>query len=141
MKTNSLLAFVLTLAALLMLIGLVGWIVYNNLSATIYRDPEYCKHFSVDLKPESYSAELEVGYGKLIRVNITNNGFEDTFDIGFKGPDWIATRPLKMDLGQGKSEEIFVYMSPIVGSEGNYTVAVFAKSYCGIEETEIKIKV
>ncbi len=140
MKTNSILAFILTLVALLMVVGLLGWMVYRILPR-ITRRPEYCEHFSVDLKPESYSAMLEVGQGKLIRVNITNNGFEDEFRIGVKGPKWVATRPFKMKLEQGQSEDIFVYISPTVGSEGNYTVKVFAKSYCGMEEAEIKIEV
>ncbi len=140
MKTNNMIAFFLTLIALVMIVGLFGWLIITNLPR-ITRSPEYCKNFSVDLKPESYSTTLEIGQGKLIKVNITNNGFEDQFSIGVKGPEWVATRPLKLRLNQNESEDIFVYISPTVGSEGNYTVTVFAKSYCGVEEAEIKVKV
>ncbi len=140
MKTNSMVAFLFTSIALLMIIGLFGWLIITNLPR-IARSPEYCKNFSVDLKPKSYSTLLEVGQGRLIKVNITNNGFEDEFNIGVKGPEWIATRPFKVRLNQNQSEDIFVYISPTVGSEGNYTITVFAKSYCGVKETEIKVKV
>lgn len=141
MKTSSLFAFVLTFLALVMIIGLLGYISYRNLSDYLSREPEYCEQFSLDLEPETYSAELEVGKGMLIKVEITNNGFEDEFRIGVEGPDWVATRPVKIRLDQGESEQIFVYMSPDIGSEGSYTLTVFAKSYCGREETEIKIEV
>jgi hypothetical protein len=141
MRKNSLVAFILTLLALVMIIGLVGFIGYRNLSEYISREPEYCEQFSIELKPESYSAELEVGKGKLIKVIIMNNGIEDEFTIGVEGPKWVATRPVEVRLDQGESEEIFVYMSPNVGSEGNYTLTVFAESYCGREETEIMVKI
>jgi len=141
MRKNSLVAFILTLLALVMIIGLVGFIGYRNLSEYLSREPEYCEQFSVDLKPESYSAELEVGKGKLIKVTITNNGFEDEFTIGVEGPKWVANRPVEVRLDQGESEEIFVYMSPDVGSEGDYTLIIFVESYCGREETEIRVKV
>ena len=140
MKLNSILAFLFTLIAFLMILGLFGWLIVENLPR-ITRTPEYCKNFSVDLKPESYSTLLDIGKGKLIKINITNNGFEDEFRIGFKGPNWVVTRPFKIRLDQGQSDDIFVYMSPTVGSEGDYTVIVFARSYCGIEQTEIKLKV
>ncbi len=141
MKTNSLLAFIFTAVALVMLFGLLGYLGYSYLGKLILREPEYCEHFSVDLKPESYSAELEVGKGELIKVEVTNNGFEDEFRIGVEGPRWVATRPVKVRLDQGESEEIFVYLSPNIGSEGNYSLIVFAKSYCGREEIEISVKV
>jgi len=140
MKTNSMLAFIFTLLALVMIISLFGWIVYKNIPS-INRRPEYCEHFSVDLKPETYSSILEVGQGKLIKVNVTNNGFEDEFRIGVEGPNWVVARPFKIKLEQGQSENIFIYISPTVGSEGNYTFTVFAKSYCGYVETEIKVRV
>ena len=126
--------------ALVMMLGLFGWLVVTNLPKII-RTPEYCQRFSVDLKPESYSTTLEIGKGKLIKVNITNNGFENEFKIGLKGAEWVVARPIKIRLSQNQSEDIFVYMSPAVGSEGNYTITVFAKSYCGMKEAEIKVKV
>ncbi|MBD3155205.1 MAG: hypothetical protein GF368_00940 [Candidatus Aenigmarchaeota archaeon] len=141
MKTNSLFAFILTLLALVMVIGLFGYIGYRGLSKYLLRRPQYCEQFSVDLEPEMHSAELEVGKGKLIKVKITNKGFEDEFRIGFEGPEWIATRPVKVRLDQGETEEIFVYMSPGVDSEGSYTLMVFVESYCGREETEIRVTV
>jgi len=140
MKTNSMLAFIFTLVALVMVVGLFGWMIYRILPR-ITRRPEYCEYFSVDLTPETYSSILEIGQGKLIKVNITNNGFEDDFRIGLKGPNWVATRPFKMKLEQAQSEDIFVYISPTVGSEGNYTLTVFVKSYCGYVETDIKVRV
>jgi len=140
MKTNSMIAFLLTLVALLLMLSLFGWIVYKN-SPRLFRSSEYCEHFSIDLKPESYSTLLKAGQGKLIKLNITNNGFEDEFKIGVEGPKWVAIRPFKLRLEQGQSEDIFVYMSPNVGSEGNHTVTIFVKSYCGIEEVEIKLRV
>ena len=140
MKTNSMLAFILTLVALVMVVGLFGWMIYRILPG-ITRRPEYCEHFSVDLIPETYSSILEIGQGKLIKVSITNNGFEDEFRIGIEGPKWVATRPFKMKLEQGQSEDIFVYISPTVGSEGNYTLTIFAESYCGYVETDIKVRV
>ena len=123
-----------------MVVGLFGWMVYRILPR-ITKRPEYCEHFSVDLTPESYSSILEIGQGKLIKVTIINNGFEDEFRIGVEGPKWVATRPFKMKLEQGQSQDIFVYISPTVGSEGNYTLTVFAKSYCGYVETDIKVRV
>ena len=140
MKPNSMIAFFLTAIALVMILGLLGWLVVSGLPWTT-RTPEYCEHFSVDLKPDSYSTILEIGHGKLIKVNITNNGFEDEFKINMDGPGWVVARPVKVRLGQGESGDIFVYMSPSIGSEGNDTVTVFAKSYCGMEKAEIKVKV
>ena len=141
MKTNSVLAFIFALTALLTIISLFGWLGYNNLSKIISRRPEYCEHFSVDLIPETYSSILKIGQGKLIKVNMTNNEFEDEFKIGIKGPEWVANRPFKIRLEQGQSEDVFIYFSPDIGSEGNYTVTVFAESYCGYVETNIKVKV
>jgi len=141
MKTNSLLAFIFTVISLVMIIGLLGYLGYSYTGKLILREPEYCEHFSVVLGPEMDFVDLEVGKGKLIKVSITNKGFEDEFKIGFEGPRWIATRPLRVRLKQRESDEIFVYMSPDIGSEGNYTLTVFAQSYCGTEKDEILIEV
>ena len=140
MKFNSMIAFFLALIALAMILGLVGWTVAQIVPG-ISRSPDYCEHFFVEMSPEFTSTQLEVGEGKLIKINITNYGFEDQFKVRVDGPDWIVARPLKIRLGQDKSDDIFVYMSPTVGSEGNYTVTVFVESYCGIKETQLKVKV
>jgi len=141
MKANSISAFILTLVALSMMLGLLGWLGYNKLSEIISKNPEYCNQFSVNLIPETYSSILEIGQGKLIKVNMTNNGFEDEFKVGIKGPEWVAARPFKIKLGQGQSNDIFVYTSPTIGSEGNYTITVFVESYCGYTETNVKVRV
>lgn len=140
MKINSLLAFVCTLLAFLMVFGLISWFAIENVSR-ISKSPEYCKNFSIQMEPEMASVKLEAGRGKLIKVNVTNEGFEDFFKITSEGPKWIATRPLNMRLNQGQSEDIFVYISPPKGVEGIYQIDIYAKSYCGFGKTKIDISV
>jgi hypothetical protein len=141
MKTNSLLAFIFTSIALIIILGLIGYLAYNCLTMFIYRDTEYCQNFSVDLYPEVSSVDLEIGKGKLVKVEITNNGFEDEFRVGTRGPRWTAARPKNIRLDQGETREIFLYLSPNIGTEGEYTLTLFVKSYCGMEETQIEITV
>jgi len=140
MKFNSFIAFVLTLTALLMVLGLIAWVFVTNFSKILAKK-DYCEHFMVELTPETYFINLEAGKGKLVKVNIKNLGFEDEFKILTDGPKWVTVRPNKIRLNQYESEDIFVYISPAIGSEGNYTVSVIAKSYCGISETKIIAKV
>ena len=139
-KVRSLIAFFLTLTALIIIISIFGWLLYNRIRRLAVK-PEYCDEFLVELTPETYLIDAQVGRGKLLKVKIINHGFEDEFSISVDGPDWVALRPTKVRLNQGSIEEIFVYISPGIGSSGDYIATVRAKSYCGEAITRFRIKV
>lgn len=139
MKLNSLLAFALAIVALLMVLGLVGFLVYDNLFRLMI--PEYCEHFSLVLDPEESDVDLKIGEGKLVKMDVRNEGFEDEFKVTVEGPGWIIARPAKLRLNQGETGEVFIYMSPSIGSSGSYDAILSVQSYCGSVEEQIKLKV
>ncbi len=138
MKLKSLLAFLLTIFALILIFSTIVWV---SLRYIRFSKKDYCTHFSVDLKPEESEVILEVGKGKLVKVNIKNMGFEDEFKIKTEGPDWVVVKPEKIRLESGESNDIFIYLSPGFGTEGKYDVVISASSYCGFEEETIEVKV
>ncbi|MHA1860415.1 MAG: COG1470 family protein [Candidatus Asgardarchaeia archaeon] len=132
------LAFILTLVALLL--TLYGCVLISVRYIRVAR-ADYCSHFSINLEPEVREVELEPGRGKLVKVKLTNIGFEDEFSTGAKGPRWVVVKPEKIRLDSGESEDIFVYMSPGFGVQGEFNVRVFAHSYCGYKEVSIRVGV
>ncbi|MEM5793260.1 MAG: hypothetical protein QXY45_02785 [Candidatus Aenigmatarchaeota archaeon] len=139
-KANSIIAFSLTLIALLLVLGLIGWLLFEKIQ-DLRKGTKYCDQFLVELRPEVYSIEADIGRGRLVKVEILNQGFEDEFKISVDGPSWVIARPTKVRLDQGEKSEIFIYISPGVGARGEYTVSIYAKSYCGVGETKLKISV
>ena len=139
MKIKSILAFLLTVLALVLIVSTGVWVFARYYVKFSRKD--YCTHFSVELEPEVDEVRLEVGKGKLVKVNITNMGFEDEFKIRVKGPEWVVVKPEKIRLESGESDDIFVYLSPSLGVEGKYDVVISANSYCGSEEGVIEVEV
>lgn len=124
-KTNRLLAFVFTSLALLLV---VAGIAYDSVNYAVKRS--FCDRYAVVLEPEKSEVMLETGKGKLVKVNITNVGFEDEYSISIEGPTWAVSRPEKIRLEEGESGDIYVYMSPGYGVKGLFDVNVIARSFC-----------
>jgi len=98
-----------------------------------------CDGYFVEIKLESSNASLEAGKGKLIKGIIMNKGYEDEIKLYAKGPSWIVVKPEKIRLELNKTEEIFVYASPIY--KGEFVSKILAESYCQKNEIPLSFKV
>jgi hypothetical protein len=124
-KLTSLLAFSLTLFALILAIFIVT--VKTKLIVIM---ESFCDKYSVSIKPETTEVDLEVGRGKLVKFGLKNNGPEDEFKISSDGPEWAVTRPEKIRLENNKTDDIFVYLSPDIGMTGDFAVDILVDSFC-----------
>jgi uncharacterized membrane protein len=136
MRSNEFFAFLLTLIALLMVIG---GLAYSTIGFNF--GGLDCGYFDVQVEPEFNNIELEKGKGDLVKVELTNIGVEDEYKLSIKEPDWSLVKPRKVRLEQGESEELFVYISPTFDASGEYDVTLNVKSYCVDEDFKIRVNV
>ncbi len=125
-------AFLLTLISLSMS-SYFAFIEFSQLTAAL----DQCKNYSAEMKVDAKSMDLEIGKGKLVKAVLKNTGQVDEFQITKDGPDWVVIKPDKTKLGTNQTEEVFVYMSPIIGSEGKYNIKIITKSPCVYLQNEI----
>jgi len=137
MKERDFFAFLLTTLSLVLVIVGFAWCFAGSYSQTRLD----CDNFFVALKSEAEELDLEVGEGKLVKIELKNLGFEDEFKIKVDSPDWVVARPTKLRLKTGEAGDVFVYISPEFGAEGNYLVKISANSFCVHEEQGISVVV
>ncbi|MBS3052243.1 MAG: hypothetical protein J4428_02645 [Candidatus Aenigmarchaeota archaeon] len=132
MNPKDLMAFSLTLIVLIM----SSYFTFIEFSHIVFA-LDKCKNHSAEINIESSNVDLEVGKGRLLKAILKNNGEVDDFQIIKDGPDWVVIKPEKTRLNINQTEEIFVYMSPDLGSEGKYKIKIMTKSSCVYLENEI----
>ncbi|MCD6226650.1 MAG: hypothetical protein J7J93_02560 [Candidatus Aenigmarchaeota archaeon] len=135
MKIQSFLAFLFTLFALLLLIGSVGYYFWN------IPKPARCVYHTLDLKLETDHLEMQQCKGKLVKLYIKNGNSEDEYKISIDGPKWIIARPKKIRLEPNETGEIAIYVSPPLGTEGEFTSIITVKSWCVEDHTKLWVKV
>jgi len=137
-KFKSLLAFLLTCLALLLVISIFVWLF---LKYSIIRP--YCYCFAASLKTDTNYTKVEPCKGKLMKISISNVGnTRDEYHISYSGPEWVEIKPKKIGLNPNETDHISVYISPYYGVKGgDYYLTIFANSKCVSESVGLKIKV
>jgi len=97
------------------------------------------KCYGVELSPEESSLNIDVGRGKLTKVQVTNLGTkEDTFDV-MTDIDWASVKPEVITLTSGEKQDVYVYYSPNFGMSGTYETTLTAKSEHSQADANIEI--
>ncbi len=86
---------------------------------------------------------VDVGKVSIVEITIENTGEqEDTWTISFDGPEWAYLEPEEVSLAPGKSDTVYLYLSPLYGTgEGSYPVTVYAESSHSSSEVSINANV
>lgn len=76
------------------------------------------------------TARVEAQKALAVPLQIKNAGTEaGTFGLKIlDGPEWSEVSPASLELESGEEGEVYLYLSPPFGSEGNYSVLVGAES-------------
>jgi len=99
------------------------------------------KCYDVDLSVEEKEFQVDVGKGKLIKVEVTNLGTkQDTFDVS-ADVDWVSIKPSTLILKSNETREIYVYYSPEFGMEGIKETTLTVKSEKSEDSEQLKITV
>ena len=86
-----------------------------------------CNYYNSNFALETNQVKSRVGYGTLIKGNITNIGGEDEYKVD-ASVSWIVVRPSKFRLGINESVDLYIYISPV--STGNFETYLKAHSFC-----------
>jgi len=131
MKSNSFLAFLLTLIAIVTVVA--GFAIKFSGGLFYERD---CEGYSLILFADENEVDTVVGKGELIRFRAVNAGsFGDKYEVSLSGPEWAVVKPDSFTLRSDEVKSLFVYVSPDLGMEGKYDLGVTVKSNC-VSETE-----
>ena len=137
MKLNSFLAFLLTLIAIIVVVG--GFAV-KFYGLFYYR--EDCEGYSLILFADEKKVDAVVGKGELIRLRAVNAGdFGDKYEVSLFGPEWAIIKPTSFTLRSEEVKSLFLYISPDIGMEGKYDLDVTVKSQCVSEIERIEVGV
>lgn len=138
MKTNSFLALLFTVIAIIIIIFGLG-MSFSNLVLPVEKN---CDGYSLFLFPDESKIDTEVGKGSLLKIRVINAGnFGDQYDVLLKGPEWVVVRPSSFGLKAEESKTLFLYVSPDVGNEGKYYLDLTVKSSCVSESQQIEVGV
>jgi uncharacterized membrane protein len=87
--------------------------------------------------------EVEILKSKAVPIKIKNTGEkEDTYKFSIEAPNWVFLQPDTVTLSPGEEKEVFLYISPIFGTElGEYETTVTVKSDYIESSTEFIIDV
>ena len=132
MKLNSILAFFLTLIAIITLVA--GFAIKFSGMVPYKKD---CEGYSLILFADDNEVDAVVGRGELIRLRAVNTGnYGDKYQVSLVGPEWAVVKPESFTLRSDEVKSLFVYVSPDRGMEGRYDLGVTVKSNC-VSETEM----
>jgi len=93
--------------------------------------------YGVDLILDIEKLFLSPGIGKLTKPLVKNIGAKfDVFDI-YSDTPWVSVKPSKLELESNQSENIYVYYSPMYGSEGPFEVGLIVESNNSIDEETV----
>lgn len=95
-----------------------------------------CNSYSSVFSIETNTIEARVGYGTLIKGNITNTGGDDEYRIE-AGEGWIVVRPNNFRLKTNQTVELYIYISPI--SKGIFNTYLSAQSFCHYNIQRIQV--
>jgi len=138
MKPNSLLAFLFTLIAILVIIIGVG----INFLFSLQPSTQNCDGYDLFLFPDSNKLDTVIGQGQILKIRAINAGsFGDKYNVILKGPEWAVVKPTLFGLRAEESKTLFLYVSPNVGNEGKYTLDLTVKSNCISQSTTIEVGV
>jgi len=97
------------------------------------------KCYGVELSVEETSLNIDIGRGKLTKVQVTNLGTkDDTFDL-MTDVDWASVKPEDITLASGEKQDVYVYYSPNFGMSGTYDTTLTAKSEHSQADANIEI--
>jgi hypothetical protein len=131
-KFNHLLAFLLTLIALLIL---TAGFVLEFLQIVIFSSD--CYGYSVLMFQEDVNIDAEVGKGSLTKLIVINTGsYTDDYKVEIEGPKWLLIKPMSFTLKPEQSKNLFLYVSPDFDAEGKYEIIVTVNSKC-VSESQI----
>jgi hypothetical protein len=137
MKFNNVLAFLLTLIAIITIV--VGAAIKFS-GVLVYKKD--CTGYSLILFTDANKVDAVVGKGELIRLQAVNAGnFGDKYDVSLIGPDWAIIKPASFALRSDEVKTLFLYISPDVGAEGKYNLDVTVKSQCASQTESIEVGV
>ena len=137
MKLNNFLGFFFTLLAILV-------IVYGVILelAKPFSIEDSCDGYSLFLFPDQNKIDTEVGKGTLVKLRVINAGsFGDSYEVSLDGPEWAIIKPESFSLKSEEAKTLFLYVSPILGTEGKYNIEINVKSNCVSESQEIEVGV
>ncbi len=137
MKFNHLLAFLLTLIAILVL---VSGLVAKYVGIVIFSSD--CTSYSVLLFPDENKVDAEVGQGNLVKLRVINAGsYSDNYEVSLEGPDWTIIKPTSFSLKPEQAKILFLYVSPDFEAEGKYDIVVHVKSKCVSASQSVEVSV
>ena len=137
MKFNSLLAFLLTLIAIITIVA--GFAI--KFSETFFYKKD-CEGYSLLLFADENKVDTVVGKGELIKIRAVNAGnFGDEYQVSLFGPEWAVVKPNSFTLRSEEVKSLFLYISPDLGAEGKYDLDVTVKSKCVSETERIEVGV
>jgi uncharacterized membrane protein len=102
---------------------------------------EVVKCYGIDLIISDEEFEIEMGKGKLIKIEVKNTGTKaDVFDIT-SDIDWVSIKPSTLELTPDESKFVYVYYSPKFGLKGTFNTTLTSKSDSSQDTEKLVIKV
>lgn len=86
---------------------------------------------------------IDVGKATTVELTIENKGQQaDTWQISYDGPEWAYVEPDEITLEAGKSDNVYLYLSPLYGTgDGVYSIKIYADSDHSSDMLEMKANV
>jgi hypothetical protein len=137
MKLNNFLGFFFTILAILVIIYGAFWELTKPVSIE-----GNCDGYSLFLFPDQDKVDTEVGKGDLVKLRVINAGsFGDNYKVSLNGPEWAVIKPESFSLKSEEAKTLFLYVSPILGTEGKYDIEINVESKCVNESQKVEVGV